>query len=192
MSPKATAATRADEARQSAAPGDVATASTPASVCDGAATATEPAPGGPAATARTLLLVEDEASVAAVVAGLLEAAGHRVVVAPHALAALAQVATTAFDAALLDLDLPGVDGLTLAGLLRAQGFNAPLLAVTARHAAGDADAARAAGFDDYLRKPVTRRQLEASLAAAWRVRPGAASPDATAGDTGAHGPQAGA
>jgi len=64
---------------------------------------------------------------------------------------------------LLDLDLPGMDGLSLAKLLRARGFNAPLLAVTAR---SDADAeahARAAGFDGFLRKPVTGELLAQAL-----------------------------
>ena len=49
-----------------------------------------------------------------------------------ALAALAQPAGAQFDAALLDLDLPGMDGFALARQLRAQGFSAPLVAVTAR------------------------------------------------------------
>ena len=66
-------------------------------------------------------------------------------------------------AALLDLDLPGLDGLALARMLRAQGRGLPLLAVTAR---SDADAeaqARAAGFDDFLRKPVTGAMLAQAL-----------------------------
>ena len=77
-------------------------------------------------------------------------------------------ATQRFDAALLDLDLPGLDGLALARMLRAQGFAAPLLAVTAR---SDADAevqARAAGFDDFLRKPVSGAMLAQALATVAR------------------------
>ena len=73
-----------------------------------------------------------------------------------------------FDAALLDLDLPGLDDIALARMLRAQGFAAPLLAVTAR---SDADAeaqARAAGCDDFLRKPVSGAQLAEALDAAMR------------------------
>ena len=96
--------------------------------------------------------------------GLLREQGHAVVHAAHGLAALSDVATQRFDAALLDLDLPGLDGLALARMLRAQGFVAPLLAVTARSDAEAEMQARAAGFDDFLRKPVTGAQLAAALA----------------------------
>ena len=113
-----------------------------------------------AATATlALLLVEDDPTVAAVLAGLLQAQGHRVTHAAHGLAAMAEVATATFDAALLDLDLPGIDGFALARQLRAQGFTQPLIAITAR---ADADAepdAMAAGFDGFVRKPVTGAML---------------------------------
>jgi CheY-like chemotaxis protein len=112
-----------------------------------------------------LLLVEDDAIVAEVMIGLLRAQGHRVTHAGHGLTAMAEVANARFDAALLDLDLPGMDGLVLARLLRAQGFDAPLLAVTAR---ADADAepqSHAAGFDGFLRKPLTGAALAEAIEA---------------------------
>ena len=115
-----------------------------------------------------LLLVEDDPIVAEVMQGLLREQGHAVTHAAHGLAALSEIATQRFDAALLDLDLPGLDGLALACMLRAQGFMAPLLAVTAR---SDADAeaqARAAGFDDFLRKPVSGAMLAQALATVAR------------------------
>ena len=86
--------------------------------------------------------------------------------AAHGLAALADVSVARFDLALLDLDLPGMDGLALARQLRAQGFAQPLLAVTAR---ADADAerlAREAGFDGFLRKPVTGQMLASAIESA--------------------------
>ena len=104
---------------------------------------------------RAVLLVEDDATVAVVIAGLLRVQGHRVTHVANGLAALAEVSTANFDIALLDLDLPGINGLDLARQLRAQEFGRPLIAVTAR---ADADAepqALAAGFDIFLRKPVT-------------------------------------
>ncbi|MFT3763468.1 MAG: ATP-binding protein [Pseudoxanthomonas sp.] len=111
-----------------------------------------------------ILLVEDDPTVAEVVASLLRVRGHAVYHAAHGLAALAEVAGgDGFDIALLDLDLPGLDGLALARQLRAQGFVAPLLAVTAR---ADADAepmAKEAGFDGFLRKPVTGEMLEEAM-----------------------------
>src|SRR5690606_41049477 len=91
--------------------------------------------GAAASTPRgghALLLVEDDPVVAEVIAGLLRARGHEVKVAGHGLAALAEAAVLPLDAALLDLDLPGMDGLALARQLRAQGVAIPLLAITAR------------------------------------------------------------
>ena len=123
-----------------------------------------PAPPAAAAAGRTLLLVEDDPTIATVVAGLLEAQGHAVVHVAHGLAALSEIQLRGFDAALLDLDLPGVDGLTLARLLRGNGFAGPLVAVTAR-ADGEAESAtRQAGFDAFVRKPVTGAMLARVLA----------------------------
>jgi len=108
---------------------------------------------------RRILLVEDDITVAEVIAGLLRARGHHVVHAAHGLAALGETAGQSFDVALLDLDLPGLDGLALARQLRLGGFNAPLIAITARADAEAEPQARAAGFDDFLRKPVTGDML---------------------------------
>ena len=110
-----------------------------------------------------ILLVEDDATVAEVISGLLGARGHHVEHAAHGLAALAQVATGRFDIALLDLDLPGLDGLALARQLHRQGFAAPLIAVTARADAEAEPLARAAGFDGFLRKPVTGEMLAEAI-----------------------------
>ncbi|TYT27496.1 response regulator [Luteimonas viscosa] len=116
-----------------------------------------------------LLLVEDDATIAEVVAGLLEGQGHRVVHVAHGLAALSEIAAQSFDAALLDLDLPGIDGLTLAQLMRQKGFARPLIAVTAR-ADGEAEAAtQQAGFDAFLRKPVTGAMLAEVLRVAQQA-----------------------
>jgi signal transduction histidine kinase/CheY-like chemotaxis protein/sugar lactone lactonase YvrE len=120
-----------------------------------------PAPG--TARALQLLLVEDDPTVAEVIVGLLQAQGHRVVHAAHGLAALGAVAGADFDVALLDLDLPGMDGLALARALRAQGFDAPLLAVTARADAEAEPQALAAGFDGFLRKPLTGAMLAEAI-----------------------------
>ena len=139
--------------------------------------AAPPAPeAGPAAPAQSamraldLLLVEDDPTVAEVIAGLLRARGHRVQHVGHGLAALAEAAVQRFDLALLDLDLPGLDGLALARQLRAQGFAAPLLAVTARADAEAEPLARNAGFDGFLRKPVTGEMLAAAISALLEPR----------------------
>ena len=111
-----------------------------------------------------ILLVEDDATVADVVAGLLHARGHRVLHAPHGLAALTEVAGTAFDLAFLDLDLPGLDGMALAQQLRLRGVTMPLIALTARTDAEAEPLARQAGFDDFIRKPVTGDMLAMAIA----------------------------
>jgi len=123
-----------------------------------------PAPGE--SSPLSVLLVEDDATIAEVVTGLLQARGHTVQAVSHGLAALTALALEHFDIALLDLDLPGMDGLSLASQLRAQGLTLPMLAVTAR-ADGDAEAlAHAAGFDGFLRKPVTGQMLAEAITAA--------------------------
>lgn len=114
---------------------------------------------------RRLLLVEDDPIVAETITGLLRMQGHAVQHAGHGLEALTAIATRRFDAALLDLDLPGMDGLALASALRAQGFGAPLLAVTARSDASAESRARDAGFAGFLRKPVTGDALARALEA---------------------------
>lgn len=125
-------------------------------------------PGVPEArdvVARDVLLVEDDAIVADVLIGLLQTQGHRPVHAGHALAALTANATQAFDLALVDLDLPGMDGLALARQLRAQGFDRPMIAITARADAEAEPEAMAAGFDAFLRKPLTGELLAQATAA---------------------------
>lgn len=111
-----------------------------------------------------VLLVEDDAIVADALGGLLQAQGHRVVHAGHALAALTAIATEGFDIALVDLDLPGMDGLALARHLRAQGFHRPMIAITARADAEAEPQAVDAGFDGFLRKPLTGEMLAEALA----------------------------
>ncbi len=130
----------------------------------------EPAPGP--AGARRVLLVEDDALVADVVTGLLEAAGHAVTHAPHALAALSAHAAGDHDLLLLDLDLPGMDGLELSQLLQARGDAVPRVAITARADPEAEPAARAAGMVGFLRKPVSGEAL-AGAVARWARAPAA-------------------
>jgi len=111
-----------------------------------------------------VLLVEDDATVARVISGLLRNQGHRVVHVMHGLTALVEAAQTSFDLALLDLDLPGVDGLRLAGLLREQGFSAPLIAITARADAEAEPESMQAGFTAFIRKPLTGQMLAEVIA----------------------------
>jgi signal transduction histidine kinase/streptogramin lyase/ActR/RegA family two-component response regulator len=114
-----------------------------------------------------LLLVEDDTIIAAVISGLLEQQGHSVFHVANGLAALAELAHADFDAVLLDLDLPGVDGFQIARLIRQRehdGQRQPIVAVTARSGSEDEMRAQAAGMDGFLRKPLSGEQLAQALA----------------------------
>ncbi|WP_237561531.1 hybrid sensor histidine kinase/response regulator [Frateuria defendens] len=119
-----------------------------------------------------VLLVEDDAIVAAVIRGLLERQRHRVCYAPNGLAALAELAERHIDVVLLDLDLPGVDGFRVARLIRqgeAPGTRVPIMAITARSGGDEETLSREAGMDGFLRKPLTGEQLAAVLAEVVRA-----------------------
>ncbi|MGH8121545.1 MAG: ATP-binding protein [Rudaea sp.] len=118
-----------------------------------------------------ILLVEDDATVAAVIAGQLEALGHRVRHVMQGLAALAEIEIEAFDAALLDLDLPGLDGLALARMIRAQAATQqrprlPLIGISARSVGNEEALCLDVGMDAFLRKPISAKILAAALARA--------------------------
>jgi CheY-like chemotaxis protein/anti-sigma regulatory factor (Ser/Thr protein kinase) len=112
---------------------------------------------------RRVLVVEDDATVAEVVCGLLQGLGYEAQHAAHALAALSMLGSERFELAILDLDLPGMDGLELARLLRAQSPGLPLLALTARADAQAEPEALAAGMHAFLRKPVTSQLLHDTI-----------------------------
>ena len=113
-----------------------------------------------------LLLVEDDPIVAAVIAGLLQQQGHAACHVGNGLLALAELDRHRYDAVLLDLDLPGVDGFQVARLIRQRetGIRLPIVAVTARSGEADEARAREAGMDGFLRKPLSGEQLAAMLA----------------------------
>jgi signal transduction histidine kinase/ligand-binding sensor domain-containing protein len=115
-----------------------------------------------------VLLVEDDATVAAVIAGQLEAQGHCACHVENGLAALAEIDTAPFDAALLDLDLPGIDGLALARMLRARETRKslprlPLIGISARSVGDEEALCLAAGMDAFLRKPILGNALRDCL-----------------------------
>ncbi|MEO6968804.1 MAG: two-component regulator propeller domain-containing protein [Rhodanobacteraceae bacterium] len=117
-----------------------------------------------------VLLVEDDPVAAQVITGLLEMQAHSATHAPHALAALAELEATRedFNAILLDLDLPGMDGCALARLLRARGHDKPIIAITAGARGDEEQHARDAGMDGFLRKPILPEHLREALASLKR------------------------
>ena len=123
-----------------------------------------------------VLLVEDDPTVAQVLLGLLAGMGHRAKHAANGLVALVELKDARFDLALLDLDLPGMDGLSLARMIRAGQLqpDLPLIAVTARSIGDEESQIRAAGMDGLLRKPVTAALLDSAIGAAFASRERAA------------------
>ncbi len=118
-----------------------------------------------------ILLIEDDPRLAAMVSDYLGAAGLRVSVAGAGEAGLAQLAQAPFDAVILDLMLPGIDGLEVCRRLRAQagaGADVPVLMLTARGDAADRVVGLELGADDYLPKPFEPRELLARLRAILR------------------------
>jgi DNA-binding response OmpR family regulator len=122
---------------------------------------------------RRILMIEDDARLAAMVAEYLGAAGLRVTNAPDAASGRAQLAREQFDAVVLDVMLPDGDGFELLRELR-KSSDLPVLMLTARGDAMDRIVGLELGADDYLPKPFEPRELLARLRAVLR-RPQTAS-----------------
>ncbi len=115
-----------------------------------------------------LLVVEDDAALHATLVRTLARRGFAVTAVGDGPAALARWAASAPDAVVLDLTLPGLDGLQVLAHARAQGLRTPVLILTARGTVGDRVLGLNAGADDYLPKPFDLDELEARLRALLR------------------------
>ena len=115
-----------------------------------------------------LLLVEDEPAAALVLAKGLREHAYAVDIAGDGSAALREVGMTDYDAVVLDLMLPLVDGLSVCRAIRRAGRHVPILIVTARDAVDARVEGFDAGADDYLVKPFDFRELLARLRALIR------------------------
>ncbi|MEO8271262.1 MAG: response regulator, partial [Aureliella sp.] len=114
------------------------------------------------------LLVEDGVVNRAVFTGLLEREGHHVTSVEDGKAAVETWREFDFDAILMDLQMPVMDGLQATELIRQEekpsGEHIPIIAITAAAMEGDQARCRTAGMDDYLSKPVDLGQLQRVLA----------------------------
>ncbi|MCA2220554.1 MULTISPECIES: response regulator transcription factor [Nonomuraea] len=115
-----------------------------------------------------LLVVDDEPALREALQSSLEFEGYKVVTANDGQAALDQVARETYDAVLLDVMMPRLDGLTACRRLRATGNHIPVLMLTARDAVGDRVSGLDAGADDYLVKPFELDELLARVRALLR------------------------
>lgn len=117
-----------------------------------------------------ILLLEDDRETAETLAAGLAREGHAVVVAHDVDAALARIAEAGFDAAVLDLMVPGGSGYDVLAVLRRSDPPVPALLLTARGSVEDRVEGLDRGADDYLVKPFSFSELAARLRALGRRR----------------------
>ncbi len=115
-----------------------------------------------------LLIVEDDERLRDVIRRGLEEQGHVVEQAADGASAQAMGLEGSYDAIVLDLNLPVLDGLTVLRSLRAAKVGTPVVIVTSRDTTEDIIEGLDAGADDYVRKPFVFRELEARLRSASR------------------------
>ncbi|MDB5295691.1 MAG: DNA-binding response regulator, partial [Phycisphaerales bacterium] len=123
-----------------------------------------------------VLIVEDSERLRNAVATGLRNSGYAVDAAGDGAAGLWHARATDYDVIVLDLTLPGIDGLTLLGRLRAAGRATHVLVLTARDTVAERVAGLRAGADDYLVKPFAFDELLARVEALVRRRHGAKNP----------------
>ena len=115
-----------------------------------------------------ILVVDDEPEVSDFLARVLREASWAPDIVATGEAALLALGSTEYDLVVLDIGLPGIDGLEVCRRLRARGDRTPVLALTARQAVNDRVRGLDAGADDYLAKPFAVNELLARLRALSR------------------------
>ena len=115
-----------------------------------------------------ILVVEDEPAIASAIEAALTSDGHAIDVVADGAEALAWSTAYPYDLVVLDVVIPGLDGLEVCARLRANGFNAPVLMLTALDSVEDRVAGLDRGADDYLAKPFAMAELEARVRALLR------------------------
>jgi DNA-binding response OmpR family regulator len=124
-----------------------------------------------------ILIIEDDPAIAANLYDFIESQGHTVDAASDGITGLHLAVTGGFDAIVLDLGLPAMDGVTLCRKLREEAHNeTPVLMLTARDTLEDKLEGFSRGADDYLVKPFALKEVEARLAALHKRRAGQVAP----------------
>ncbi|HEU5370067.1 MAG TPA: response regulator transcription factor, partial [Ktedonobacterales bacterium] len=130
---------------------------------------------------KRILVVDDESSIRDVLTRYLEREGYRVEVAADGPGALSAVARMSPDLIVLDLMLPGLDGLEVCHRLRAQSM-VPIIMLTARDEEADKVRGFTTGADDYITKPFSPAELVLRVKAVLRRAEAAQTPAQTPGD----------
>jgi CheY-like chemotaxis protein len=130
-----------------------------------------PAASAPRAAGPKILLVEDNPVNREVAVGMLESLGCKTEAAENGWLAIEAMKAAAYDAVLMDCQMPVMDGLTATGEIRRReqesgAARVPIIALTANAMEGDRERCLAAGMDDFLSKPFTQQQL-ATLLRRW-------------------------
>lgn len=123
-----------------------------------------------------VLLIEDDATIASLVMKGLRSAGHEAEHAADGKVGLSRLREQGWDAAVVDIMLPGLDGLSLVQAARLQGLSVPIIFLSAKRELDDRIRGLQAGGDDYLVKPFAFSELLARLEALVRRASGAAEP----------------
>ena len=125
-----------------------------------------------------ILLVEDDPTDSKLLTAVLKSSGHRVLEKSSAEKAAEAIKARKPEVVLLDLKLPGMDGLALARLLKQDpdAQHIPIIAVTAASEKFGKEEALAAGCDAYIRKPIDTRKLHEQIVDATARGPGAPEP----------------
>lgn len=123
-----------------------------------------------------LLLVEDDAALREILQKRLTQEGYAVDACGDGNEGLEYALSAPYDGIILDIMLPGIDGLTMLSNLRARGVDCGVLLLTARDAVGDRVRGLDCGADDYLTKPFAHEELSARLRAMLRRHAPSRSP----------------
>lgn len=120
-----------------------------------------------------ILLVEDDVDMSRALVRALDKRGFFVTPCGDGAQALKLIRDEVAELVILDLNIPGLDGLHILQRIRSQGIATPVIVLTARGAVGDKVAGLNAGADDYLAKPFDLEELEARIHALLRRKGGA-------------------
>jgi PAS domain S-box-containing protein len=126
-------------------------------------------PQTPTLTPMAVLVIDDNETVRSIIAGLLASRGHSAETADGALKGLSMLLSSRFDAVILDISMPGMDGFEALRAIRKLPGTAgrtPVIALTAHALIEDRERCLAAGFDQFLTKPVRAEELARAIASA--------------------------